>query len=306
MALSTDQIDTLAARLRRTAPSGQAGCRSSSGGSEVSAGACTNGETELSAVLENMIDAGASRFGIRADTSASLGTGTEVHSDACSLAPPLARLIDHTVLTPETDEAAIRSLCDEARAFCFASVCVSPVWVPLAAELLAGETPKVCTVVGFPHGGQRTPVKAFETSTAIEDGAEEIDMVLAIGLLKSERYNDVEEDIRAVVKAASGRTVKVILETALLSDEEKIIASVLVQNADADFVKTSTGFAEHGATPHDVALMRRVVGETMGVKASGGIHSAEDAYAMVESGATRLGASAGVAILKGLQSNIVY
>lgn len=253
-----------------------------------------------------MIDAGASRFGMQADTSASLGTGSETRSDACALAPPLARLIDHTVLKPDTDEAAIRSLCDEARTFCFASVCVSPVWVPLAAELLAGEPAKVCTVVGFPHGAQRTAVKAFETRTAVEDGAEEIDMVLAIGRMKSERYGDVEEDIRAVVDAASGKTVKVILETALLTDEEKVIACVLAQNAGADFVKTSTGFAEHGATPHDVALMRRVVGEAMGVKASGGIRSVEDAYEMVESGATRLGASAGVAILKGLQSDAAY
>jgi deoxyribose-phosphate aldolase len=152
----------------------------------------------------------------------------------------------------------------------------------------------------------RTPVKAFETEQAVADGATEIDMVLAIGMLKSERYADVEADVRAVVEAAQGRTVKVILETALLTDEEKVVACVLAQNAGADFVKTSTGFASGGASPQDVALMRRVVGDTMGVKASGGIRSLEDAQTMVESGATRLGASASVAILKGLRSEGSY
>ncbi|MEL6614488.1 MAG: deoxyribose-phosphate aldolase [Bacteroidota bacterium] len=227
-------------------------------------------------------------------------------SDACRLAPPLARLIDHTVLKPDTTEQQIRQLCAEAREFCFASVCVSPVWVPVAAEELSGCTSKVCTVIGFPHGTVQTPTKAFETEQAVRDGAEEIDMVIAIGRLKSEQYAAVEEDIRAVVQAASGRTVKVILETALLPDEEKVIACVLSQNAGADFVKTSTGFASGGASPQDVALMRRVVGDRMGVKASGGVRSAEDAYAMVEAGATRLGASAGVAILKGLTSDAAY
>ena len=210
------------------------------------------------------------------------------------------------MLKPETTEAQIRELCAEAREYCFASVCVSPVWVPVASEELSGHTPKVCTVVGFPHGAVRTPVKAFETEQAVRDGAEEIDMVIAIGRLKSEQYAEVEADIRAVVQAAGGRTVKVILETALLTDEEKVIACVLSQNAGADFVKTSTGFASGGASPQDVALMRRVVGAKMGVKASGGVRSAEDAYAMVEAGATRLGASAGVAILKGLTSDASY
>ena len=252
----------------------------------------------LSAALQRMANAGAARFGLCADR-----TGP---ADACALAPPLARMIDHTVLKPDTTEAQIRELGGEAREYCFASVCVSPVWVPVAAEELAGRPSMVCTVVGFPHGANRPAVKAFETEQAVRDGAEEIDMVLAIGLLKSERYADVEADIRAVVGAAQGRTVKVILETALLTDEEKVIACVLSQNAGADFVKTSTGFASGGASPQDVALMRRVVGDTMGVKASGGVRSAEDAYAMVEAGATRLGASAGVAILKGLTSDAAY
>ncbi len=254
--------------------------------------------TALGEALETMVGVGASRFGLRADKTGS--------ADACTLAPPIARLIDHTVLKPDTTEAQIRELCGEAREYCFASVCVSPVWVPVAAEELGGRPSKVCTVVGFPHGAVRTPVKAFETEQAVRDGAEEIDMVLAIGRMKSEQYDRVEADIRAVVSAAGGRTVKVILETALLTDEEKVIACVLAQNAGADFVKTSTGFASGGASPADVALMRRVVGEGMGVKASGGIRSAEDAYRMVESGATRLGASAGVAILKGLTSDAAY
>lgn len=255
------------------------------------------GRDGLTDALERMVGAGAARFGLRADR-----TG----ADACALAPPLARMIDHTVLKPDTTDAVVRQVCAEAREYCFASVCVSPVWVPLAAELLAGATPVVCTVVGFPHGTVRTPVKAFETAQAVADGAREIDMVIGIGRLKSERFAEVEDDIRAVVDAAGGFTVKVILETALLSDEEKVIACVLAQNAGADFVKTSTGFAEGGASPQDVALMRRVVGEAMGVKASGGIRSAEDAVAMVQSGATRIGASASVAILKGLPSDSSY
>ena len=255
----------------------------------------------LEHALERMLGVGASRFGLRADRTGAGGAG-----DACALAPPLARLIDHTVLKPDTTEADIRVLCAEARANCFASVCISPVWVPVAAEELQGATSVVCTVVGFPSGAVRTPVKAFETAQAVADGASEIDMVIGIGRLKSAMYAEVEADIRAVVEAAQGRTVKVILETALLTDEEKVIACVLAQNAGADFVKTSTGFASGGASPQDVALMRRVVGDTMGVKASGGIRSLEDAQTMVDSGATRLGASASVAILKGLRSEGSY
>ncbi|HEX9951999.1 MAG TPA: deoxyribose-phosphate aldolase [Rubricoccaceae bacterium] len=252
----------------------------------------------LATALERMLGAGASRFGLRADR-----TGA---ADACALAPPLARLIDHTVLKPDTTEADVRALCKEARQNCFASVCISPVWVPVAAEELAGQTSLVCTVVGFPSGAVRTAVKAYETEVAVADGAAEIDMVIGIGRLKSGWTAEVEADIRAVVEAAQGRTVKVILETALLTDEEKVIACVLAQNAGADFVKTSTGFASSGASPQDVALMRRVVGDTMGVKASGGIRSLEDAQAMVASGATRLGVSASIAILKGLRSDATY
>ena len=282
--------DRLAANGNGSGPPGDA----ASGAAPV--GGASDGA--LSTALERMLGAGAARFGLRADR-----TGP---SNACALAPPLARLIDHTALKPDTTEAAVRELCAEARRHCFASVCISPVWVPVAAAELAGATPVVCTVVGFPHGANRTTVKAFETAQAVKDGAEEIDMVLAIARLKSEHYADVEADVRAVVEAAGGRTVKVILETALLTDEEKVVACVLAQNAGADFVKTSTGFASGGASPQDVALMRRVVGEGMGVKASGGVRSAEDAYALVEAGATRLGASAGVAILKGLASDASY
>lgn len=279
--MTAEEKDTLARRL--------------GGGTDRPAGRTAD---RLEHALERMLGVGASRFGLRADR-----TGA---ADACALAPPLARLIDHTVLKPDTTEAQIRELCAEARTYCFASVCISPVWVPVAAEELGGATSLVCTVVGFPSGAVRTAVKAFETAQAVADGADEIDMVIPIGMLKSERYADVEADIRAVVEAAQGRTVKVILETALLTDEEKVIACVLSQNAGADFVKTSTGFASGGASPQDVALMRRVVGETMGVKASGGIRSLEDAETMVASGATRLGASASVAILKGLRSEGSY
>ena len=292
--MTDSEKDTLAARLSGMASARVAPARAVPESSNASSDAAGG----LADALSTMLGAGAARFGLRADR-----TGP---ADACALAPPLARLIDHTVLKPETTEATIRTLCAEAREHCFASVCVSPVWVPLAAAELAGATPLVCTVVGFPHGANATAVKAFETAQAVADGADEIDMVLAIGRLKSELYTDVEADIRAVVNAANGRTVKVILETATLSDEEKVIACVLAQNAGADFVKTSTGFASGGASPQDVALMRRVVGDRMGVKASGGVRSADDAYALVEAGATRLGASAGVAIMKGLTSDAAY
>ncbi|RMF56891.1 MAG: deoxyribose-phosphate aldolase [Bacteroidetes bacterium] len=228
--------------------------------------------------------------------------------DACRLAPPLARMIDHTALKPETTEAQVRRLCEEARRYCFASVCVNPCYVPLAAEELRGSPVAVCTVIGFPLGATQTATKAFEAEQAIRDGASELDMVLNIGKLKSEAYAYVEEDIRAVVKVArqAGRdrriVVKVILETALLTDEEKVIAAVLAQNAGADFVKTSTGFSRGGATAADVALLRRVVGQGMGVKASGGVRSREDAETMVAHGANRIGASASVEIIRGIVS----
>lgn len=260
---------------------------------------------DLQRALERMVGAGADRLGMRAADA-----GPQP-SEACALAPPIARLIDHTVLNPDATEARIRELCAEAREFCFASVCVNPCWIPLAADELRGATPAVCTVIGFPFGANRAPVKALEAAQAVRDGADEVDMVLNVGFLKSGKYAEAEEDIRAVVEAtraaSSGRAlVKVILETALLTDEEKVIACVLSQNAGADFVKTSTGFAKGGASPQDVALMRRVVGDRLGVKASGGIRNLETAQQMVASGATRLGASASVAIAQGAEGEGGY
>ncbi len=260
--------------------------------------AASSADADLQRALERMVGAGACRVGMRASEN---GEGA---SEACQLAPPIARLIDHTVLKPDTTADHIRELCREARANCFASVCVNPCYVPLAAEALRGAASAVCTVIGFPFGANRTPVKAAEAEQAIRDGADEVDMVLNVGFLKSAMYAEVEEDIRSVVQASRDTSggevlVKVILETALLTDEEKVIACVLAQNAGADFVKTSTGFSTGGASPQDVALMRRVVGETMGVKASGGVRSYEDAMQMVAHGATRIGASASVAIVQG-------
>lgn len=214
----------------------------------------------------------------------------------------LASAIDHTALKAETNESAIRKLCEEARQFGFASVCVNPTWVPLCAELLADSPVKVCTVIGFPLGATLTSVKSFETIEAIAAGAAEVDMVINIGWLKDGRDSDVRHDIAAVVNAAKAADpkvlVKVIIETALLTEDEKRRASKLTQEAGADFVKTSTGFSSGGATVDDVALMRSVVGESMGVKAAGGIRTAADAQAMIAAGATRLGASAGVQIVR--------
>lgn len=213
----------------------------------------------------------------------------------------LARLIDHTLLKPEATPDQVAQLCFEARKHGFASVCVNPVWVPLCAELLKGSAVKVCTVIGFPLGAAAPEVKAFETSHAIDQGATEIDMVINIGALKARDLDLTARDIRGVVMAAHSRNilVKVIIEAALLTDEEKTIACLLSKEADADYVKTSTGFASGGATVHDVALMRRVVGPEMGVKAAGGVRTYEEAESMVKAGATRIGASASVKIIQG-------
>ena len=255
--------------------------------------------------LRRLVRAGASRFGVRAD-----GPVRAAEFSACNLAPPLARMIDHTALKPETTIDEIRTLCDEARQYCFASVCVNPCYVPFVAEWLGGSQVEVCTVIGFPLGATRSEVKAREVELSTVDGATEVDMVLNVGMLKSRQFDFVESDIAAVVHAArKGRRkaiVKVILETALLTDEEKVIACVLAQNAGADFVKTSTGFSTGGATASDIALMRRAVGNEMGVKASGGIRSVEDAETMIAHGATRIGASASVAIVKGLKGTSDY
>jgi deoxyribose-phosphate aldolase len=212
----------------------------------------------------------------------------------------VARMIDHTLLKPDASQDQIAQLCYEARTHHFASVCINPANVKLCAQLLKGSDVKVCTVVGFPLGATPPTVKAYETQQAIRDGASEIDMVINIGALKSRDYRAVHEDIGAVVRSAhAGRAlVKVIIEAALLSDEEKVIASQLAAAAGADYVKTSTGFGPGGATVADVALMRRVVGPQIGVKAAGGVRNLSDAQAMIAAGATRIGASAGVAILK--------
>ena len=218
----------------------------------------------------------------------------------CPASDGLASLIDHTLLKPDAAKDAIEQLCREAAQFCFASVCVNPVWVPLCANLLRGTGVKVCTVIGFPSGAHHPDVKAYEARRAVEQGAEEVDMVINIGALKSKDYALVEQDIRGVVQAVGKDTVvKVILETSLLTREEKIMGSSLAKAAGADYVKTSTGFAGGGATVEDVQLMRETVGPEMGVKASGGVRTKEEAEAMVKAGATRIGASAGIKIVRG-------
>lgn len=219
----------------------------------------------------------------------------------------LAGMIDHTLLRADASKAEITKLTEEAKKYAFASVCVNPVWVAYAAEQLSGTGVKVCTVIGFPLGASTTAVKAFETKDAIAGGATEVDMVIHIGALKDGDNELVEKDIRAVVEAAAGKAlVKVIIETSLLTDEEKTRACELAVKAGADFVKTSTGFSTGGATPEDVALMRKTVGERTGVKASGGVRSREDMLKMIEAGATRIGASSGVKIMEGGQSAASY
>ena len=212
----------------------------------------------------------------------------------------LAAMIDHTLLKPEATPDQIAQLCYEARKHGFAAVCVNPTHVQLAAQLLRGSSVAVCTVVGFPLGATPPEVKAYEAQVALDQGATEIDMVINLGALKSRDYEMVARDIRAVVRVcrAKGALVKVILEAALLTDEEKIAACLLAKESGADFVKTSTGFASGGATAADVALMRRVVGPKMGVKAAGGVRTRADAQALVAAGATRIGASAGVKIIQ--------
>jgi deoxyribose-phosphate aldolase len=212
----------------------------------------------------------------------------------------LAGMIDHTLLKPDATPAMITQLCDEARKYHFASVCVNPTHVKLCAGLLHGSNVKVCTVIGFPLGANTSDVKAYEARNAIENGADEIDMVINIGALKAGNTELVGADIRAVVEAghAGKALVKVIIETALLTDDEKVTACQLAKKAGADFVKTSTGFSGGGATVADIALMRKTVGPTMGVKASGGVHNHEEAEALVAAGATRIGASAGIKIIQ--------
>lgn len=209
----------------------------------------------------------------------------------------IAAMIDHTLLKPEATPAQIEKLCAEAVEYHFASVCVNPVYIPLAARLLKGTGVKVCCVVGFPLGAIAPEQKAAEAASCAAMGAEELDMVIHVGAAKTGDWALVQRDIEGVVKAAAGHTVKVIIETCLLTDEEKVKACEAAKAAGAHFVKTSTGFSTGGATTHDIALMRKTVGPEMGVKASGGIRDYETAMAMIEAGANRIGASAGIAIV---------
>ncbi|MDD2481699.1 MAG: deoxyribose-phosphate aldolase [Lutispora sp.] len=210
----------------------------------------------------------------------------------------LASYIDHTILKPEASEKDVIKICNEALEYGFASVCINPCFVGLANSILKGSEVKVCTVIGFPLGANTHAVKAFEATDAIQNGAEEIDMVLNIGALKEGRLDYVQEDIAAVAKVCKGKALlKVIIETCLLSEEDKIEACNIAKLAGADFVKTSTGFSTSGATEADIALMRKTVGEELGVKASGGIRDYSTALAMIRAGATRIGASASVKII---------
>src|SRR5687767_3254099 len=272
--LLIDQItDAIVARLNGdgTDQAGMCGCTSE----------CFNRCPER---MHRVVDAGAARIGLVLGETAS--------------AKDWAGLIDHTLLKPEATDEDIKRLCEEAASYRFASVCVNPTWVRIAACNLSGSGIPVCTVIGFPLGATLPDVKAYEARRAIFDGAREVDMVINVGALKSGDDCLVEHDIHSVLQVAheAGVTCKVIIETALLTDDEKVRACLAAKNAGADFVKTSTGFSKGGATVADIALMRRTVGSELGVKASGGVKGLEDARALVEAGATRIGASVGVKI----------
>ncbi len=240
--------------------------------------------------VKSIVDHGASRI--------TAGVGFEKEG---SIEPNLAKMIDHTLLKPDATVQQIEQLCAEAKKFQFASVCINPSYVPLCAKLLKDTSVQVCTVIGFPLGATTSETKAAETEDVIRSGATEVDMVINVGRLKSKDYAYVEHDIFSVIQVAKkhGMLSKVIIETGLLTDDEKVIACMLAKRAGADFVKTSTGFSKGGATASDIALMRYVVGSAMGVKASGGVRTREDALKMVASGADRIGASASVAIAGG-------
>jgi len=240
--------------------------------------------------VRQVVGAGASRL------SSTLG--------GVNVGPEVAAMIDHTLLKPEASQDQIAQLCYEARKYGFATVCVNPTNVRLCVQLLKGSPVGVCTVVGFPLGATPPEVKAYETQQALDDGATEVDMVINIGALKSRDYALVERDIATVARTshAGGALLKVIIEAALLADEEKVKACELAKAANADYVKTSTGFGPGGATAHDVELLRRTVGPDMGVKAAGGIRTFEDAQAMIAAGATRIGASASIKIVQQAQA----
>ncbi|MDO9255127.1 MAG: deoxyribose-phosphate aldolase [Bacteroidales bacterium] len=233
---------------------------------------------------------------------------TPSHAATARISPTeLAGYIDHTLLKPEAVESQFEQLCDEAVKYKFKSVCVNSSWVPFVAKRLRGTGIIVCSVIGFPLGGMDTRSKAFEARSAIASGATELDMVINVGALKSGNLKLVEEDIRAIKRACRSTTVlKVILETGLLTEAEKILACEISKKADADFVKTSTGFAGSGATIEDIALMRRIVGPKMGVKASGGIKTFDQAIALINAGASRLGCGASVAVITGAEAKGSY
>ncbi len=234
--------------------------------------------------VQKILDGGASRV------SSTIGV-VNVPAD-------VARFIDHTLLKQDAVQSQFLQLCDEALQFQFYSVCVNSYWVPLCARRLRGKGVKVCSVIGFPLGAMDSRSKGFETRTAVDNGASEIDMVINIGALKSGDFDAVEKDILSVLRACRSTTVmKVIIEACLLSDDEKILACEISKKAGADFIKTSTGFSTGGATAEDIALIRRVVGPKMGIKAAGGVRSFDDARLMIQSGATRIGASASVKIV---------
>jgi deoxyribose-phosphate aldolase len=257
------------------------------------AGTYSGSASVKSSDFQNLASAGADRIGSSPEFM------IEVPAE-------VANLIDHTLLKPDVTKDKIIKLCQEAKQYNFASVCVNPGWVKLSAELLQDCPVKVCTVIGFPLGATTSAVKAAETREAVQNGADEIDMVINIGALKTGDNDLVYNDIKAVVDAAQGKVVKVIIETTLLTDEEKVTACKLSKAAGADYVKTSTGFAGGGATIADIALMRSIVGPDIGVKASGGVNDFRQAKNMLEVGATRIGASAGIAIISGGKGTGAY
>jgi deoxyribose-phosphate aldolase len=260
-------------------------CPANSGNECSSCGLCANLNVDQ---VRNIVDTGAERV--------SAAPGVSLVSSE------IAGMIDHTLLKPDATREQVMKLCEEARQYKFASCCVNPTWVRTVAENLKGSPVKTCVVIGFPLGANSSVIKAMETRDSIAAGADEVDMVINVGALKAGDNDHVLKDIKSVVDAAQGRIVKVILETALLSDEEKVRACELAKQAGADFVKTSTGFGPGGATAKDVALMRKTVGKYMGVKASGGIRDFATANEMVQAGATRIGASASVGIVKGAKA----
>ena len=262
--------------------------------------ACSCGNGSFSAECEgNACGRCAASAGATASTLKALGADRIAVCHPTAKCTSVARMVDHTLLKPNATQAEVATLCEEARKYCFASVCINPSYVAYCAQLLQESGVKVCTVIGFPLGSTTSTVKAVEARDAIANGAEEIDMVINVGALKSGNDALVYDDIRAVREATRGRVLKVILETALLSDEEKVRACIMSKKAGADFVKTSTGFGGGGATVEDVKLMRQTVGPLMGVKASGGIRDTKTADAMIQAGATRLGTSASVSIVSG-------